>query len=125
MKSIILIGGLVVAMTASVVHAQNTNFLSKGPIAYMSKADDEIWRAAFDQALDETADGETVEWSNPDTGHGGTITVVDTHEDYGTTCRTLRLFTEAAGRSGGANYRLCKAADDSWQFAPLRRKKSS
>jgi surface antigen len=125
MKKSVFITGLLLAFVAPALCAQNTSFLSNGPIAYMTEADNEIWQAAFDQALSEKADGDTVEWSNPDTGHGGTITVVDTHEDYGTTCRTLRLHTEAAGRSGGADYRLCKAADDSWQFAPLRRKKSS
>jgi surface antigen len=125
MKISSVIGGLLVALMAPLLMAQNTSFLSKGPIAYLTEADDELLQAAFDEALDQKADGETVEWSNPDTGHGGSIKVLDTHEDYGTTCRTLRTATQAAGRSGGGDYRLCKAADDTWQFAPLRRKKSS
>ena len=87
----------------------------------MTDADKEILRQAFDDALDNHADGESVEWTNPDTGHGGTITLVDTHEDYGTTCRSIRTRSRAAGRSGGGNYRLCIAKDDTWQFAPNRR----
>jgi surface antigen len=105
--------------------AQNLDFLSRAPVAQMSEADQALFSAAFDAALDETPDGGVVEWRNPDTDAGGTITVLDTHEDYGTTCRTLRTATEAGGRKGAGNYRLCRAEDDTWQFAPLRRKKDS
>ena len=117
--------GILLSVIASAGLAQNFNFLGKGPIAYLNEADEALLRAAFDEALDEKADGDTVEWQNPDSGHGGTIKMLGTHEDYGTTCRILRTHTKAAGREGGGDYRLCKAEDDSWQFAPLRRTKGS
>lgn len=117
--------GFLLSVAASALPAQNFNFLSKGPVAYLNEADEALLRAAFDEALDAKADGEMIEWSNPDSGHSGTITMLDTHEDYGTTCRTLRTFTRAAGREGGGDYRLCRAEDATWQFAPLRRKQSS
>jgi surface antigen len=107
------------------VLAQNLDFLSRAPIAQMSEDDQALFRSTFDEALDTTPDGGVVEWRNPDTDAGGTITVLDTHEDYGTTCRTLRTVTEAGGRKGSGNYRLCRAEDNTWQFAPLRRKKAS
>lgn len=106
------------------VIAQNLDFLRRAPIAEMSEADQDIFRAAFDKALDETDDGGIIEWLNPDTDAGGTITVLDTHEDYGTVCRTLRAVTQAGGRDSAGNYRLCRAEDQTWQFAPLRRKKA-
>ncbi len=87
----------------------------------MDETDKAMLREAVGEALNNRADGDSVEWVNPDTEHGGTITLVDTHEDYGTTCRSIRTRTQAAGRSGGGNYRLCKAEDDTWQFAPNRR----
>ena len=49
------------------------------------------------------------------------IEIIDTHEDYGTTCRTVRTHVNASGREGGGVYRLCLADDDTWQFAPRRR----
>jgi surface antigen len=115
------LGFFVLALIMPIVSAQNINFLSRGPIGHMTDSDKEILREAFDDALDNKPDGESVEWTNPDTGHGGTIMLVDTHEDYGTTCRSIRTRSRAAGRSGGGNYRLCKAKDDTWQFAPNRR----
>jgi surface antigen len=116
-----LFGVSLLMLNVSVAVAQNINFLNRGPIAQMNDADKAILREAIADALNNRADGESVEWVNPDTESGGTITLVDTHEDYGTTCRSVRTRSRAAGRSGGGDYRLCKAKDDTWQFAPIRR----
>lgn len=102
--------------------AQNIEFLHRGPIAYMDEVDKQILTDTFNAALGNAEDGEKVQWSNPDSGSQGTIEVLDTHEDYGTTCRTVRTHSEAGGREGGGVYRLCLADDDTWQFAPRRRK---
>lgn len=109
------------ALTTPIALAQNINFLNRGPIAHMDDTDKAILREAVADALNNHADGQTVDWKNPGTGNGGTITLLDTHQDYGTTCRSLRTRSQAAGRSGGGNYRLCKAQDGTWQFAPNRR----
>lgn len=109
---------------AQLTLAQNIEFLHRGPIAYMDDVDKQILSDTLNAALNDTKDGETVKWSNPDSGNGGTIEVLDTHEDYGTACRTVRTFSQAAGREGGGVYRLCLADDDTWQFAPKRRPQS-
>jgi len=122
MKKIpIRFGILFLALAVPCLQAQNINFLSRGPVAHMDETDKAMLREAVGEALNNRADGDSVEWMNPDTENGGTITLLDTHEDYGTTCRSVRTRTQAEGRSGGGNYRLCKAADDTWQFAPNRR----
>ena len=120
-KRPILFGILLVALSVPIVQAQNINFLSRGPVAHMDEADKTILREAIGDALNNHADGESVEWINPETESGGTIMLVDTHEDYGTTCRSIRTRSRAAGRSGGGDFRLCKAEDDTWRFAPNRR----
>jgi surface antigen len=107
------------------VLAQNLEFLTRAPIAQMNEVDQDMLRTAFDEALNDTPDGGIVEWRNPETEANGTITVLDTHEDYGTTCRTLHTATEAGGRNGAGTYRLCRAEDQTWQFAPLRKKPDS
>ena len=122
MKKVPMLAGILLLMlTTPIAVAQNINFLNRGPIAHMDDTDKAILREAIADALNNRADGESVEWVNPDTESGGTITLVDTHEDYGTICRSVRTRSTAAGRSGGGNYRLCKAEDDTWQFAPIRR----
>lgn len=100
--------------------AQNIGFLSKGPIAYLDDDEKAMLTEALNQALENSADGETVTWDNPKSGNNGRIKVFDTHQDYGTTCRTIRTLTKAAGREGGGVYRLCRADDNTWRFAPRR-----
>ena len=102
--------------------AQNIEFLNRGPIAYMDEVDKQILTETFNAALNNAEDGESVGWKNPDSGSQGVIEVLDSHEDYGTTCRTVRTHSAAGGREGGGVYRLCRADDDTWQFAPRRRK---
>ena len=125
-KHCIAIGLLVAgSLLMAPAPAQNLGFLKNSPVAELTEDDEKLLQAAFNQALEKAADQETVTWENPDTGHNGSITILDTHEDFDTTCRTVRTATLAAGREGGGRYRLCKAEDGSWRFAPLRRAPSN
>jgi surface antigen len=114
---------ITVLLTSSAT-AQNIGFLSKGPIAYLSDDEKVMLSETLNQALENGSDGESVTWNNPKSGHNGRIELLDTHEDYGTTCRTIRTHTTAGGREGGGIYRLCLADDNTWRFAPRRRNKS-
>lgn len=118
------IAALILLSVLGATQAQNIGFLIRGPVADLSPEEQDMLREAFARALNEAADSETVEWENPESGHAGRIEVLDTHEDYGTTCRTVRTWTTAGGREGGGIYRLCKADDGSWRFAPARRSAS-
>jgi len=101
------------------VSAQNILFLRESPIGWMDELDQQILVAAVDDLLEQPDDTVT-DWSNPDTDAHGRLKVFDTHEDYGTTCRNMKMLNEAKGRREGAVVRLCKAEDGSWKFAPTR-----
>ena len=120
MKHRLIILTITILLTSAAT-AQNISFLSKGPIAYLDDDDKAMLFETLNQALDNSADGESVTWDNPESGHHGRIEILDTHEDYDTTCRTIRTHTTASGREGGGVYRLCRADDNSWRFAPRRR----
>ncbi len=102
---------------ATVAGAQNLNFLRESPIAWLDDDDEAILRATIDAVL-EAPDGTSTEWQNPATGANGRVKVLDTHEDFGTTCRRLQMRNEASGRRGGGTYRLCLSEDGRWRFAP-------
>ena len=97
--------------------AQNMSFLRKSPVAWMDEKDQAILRAAMDDVL-AAPDGTGKDWNNPETGSFGRVEVLDTHADMGTTCRNIRMRNEAGGRKGAGNYRLCRADDGTWRFAP-------
>ena len=83
----------------------------------MDEADQAVLTAAVD-ALLEQPDETVVDWANPDTTAQGRLKVFETHEDYGTVCRNIKMRIEAKGRKDGGIVRLCKAEDGAWKFAP-------
>jgi surface antigen len=97
--------------------AQNLNFLGKSPLAGMDKQDQAILRQTIDAVL-LAPDGTTTDWLNTVTGSRGRVQVIDELQDFGTTCRHIRMRNEARGRVDGGVYRLCLAKDGKWKFAP-------
>ncbi len=98
--------------------AQNTAFLRSAPVAFLNDEDVEILLSTLQAAMNEQPDGETVTWSNSNTGHSGVINITKTHPDYDTTCRQVEMANQAAGRTGRGTFRMCKADDGKWKFAP-------
>jgi len=99
--------------------AQNISFLRESPIGWMDEADQAVLTAAVDELLEQPDDTVT-DWSNADASAHGRLKVFGTHEDYGTTCRNIKMHIEAKGRKDGGVVRLCKAEDGKWKFAPSR-----
>jgi len=111
-----LISALLITGTTTAT-AQNTLFLRDSPIAFMDDQDEAILRETIDAML-AAPDGTATDWMNPATGSKGRVQVLDTGEDFDTTCRHIRILNETATRRGGGTYRLCLAKDGIWKFAP-------
>ena len=114
-KRLLISLALVICITAA--QAQNMVFMRKSPIAWMNDKDQAILKETIDAVL-AAPDGTSTDWLNPDTGSRGKVQVLDTREDYDTTCQHIRMSNQAKGRSGRGVYRLCLATDGSWKFAP-------
>ena len=110
--SLVLLTGCITA-----ANAQNLNFLRNSPIGWMDQQDQAILRQTIDAML-VAPDGAKTDWLNTSTGSRGGVQVIDEVQDFGTTCRHIRMRNEAGGRVGGGVYRLCLATDGSWKFAP-------
>jgi surface antigen len=117
----LLSAGLLLTLffVATQATAQNTMFLRDSPIAHLNEEDRKILRETIEQAL-ESDDGTVIEWANPETGSEGRVKVLDTHTDatLQTECRSVRARNQARGRQADGVYRLCKAEDGTWRFAP-------
>jgi len=107
----------VLASCMTAVNAQNLNFLGKSPLAWLDEQDQAILRETIDAVL-LAPDGTTTDWLNTATGNRGRVQVIDELQDFGTTCRHIRMRNEARGRVDGGVYRLCLATDGKWKFAP-------
>lgn len=61
--------------------------------------------------------GQTVSWSNPETGHGGTVTpVAEVRNTSGQRCRDYRGTITVDGKSEQASGFACQQADGTWKF---------
>ena len=108
---------LVLLLGTSAASAQNVMFLRESPVAWMDDTDEAILRETIEAVL-ASPNGTVTDWLNPKTGSKGRVQVTDTEEDFGTTCRRIRMRNEASGRKSGGNYRLCLSKDGQWRFAP-------
>jgi surface antigen len=99
------------------VHAAQWNWLRNAPANYLTEEDWEILERRLEQALESGDDGDEVDWSNPATGHQGTLTPLDRFDADGTVCRNTRVFNTAGGVSNTGTYRFCRQADGSWKIA--------
>lgn len=98
--------------------AAQWNWLRDAPANYLTEQDWDILRSTVDAALDKGEDGKEVAWSNPDTGHQGTVTPLDRAEERGVTCRSTRVFNSAGGVTNSGVYRFCREPDGTWKIAP-------
>lgn len=119
MRAQILVTAALVAFVASpTAHALNLTFLDQAPIRFFNETDIERMSNAADKALDETTDGEAVQWKNDKTGNSGTITPVRSYSRQGQDCRRLRIESQARLATRGSatsNVDLCKV-EGAWKI---------
>lgn len=107
----------VVAVLAAPLPATgfNLGFLHNAPASYFSERDWELLTAAVDRVLAGKQDGQPVSWENPESGHRGTVTAVNTTQDQGSTCRELKIYNQVEKASAQSYYRFCEQPDGSWK----------
>jgi surface antigen len=60
--------------------------------------------------------GETITWTNPDTGHSGSITPLrQDHNQSGNYCREYQQTITVGGRTETAHGTACLQSDGSWR----------
>lgn len=108
---------LLIGLTGNAM-AVNTRFLRSTPAARFNAEDFEKLQAAFRKAMDDGANGETVEWQNPATGSAGAITPHDRFERDGRSCRRTTVATSHRQRRSESGHVFCQSAEGQWQAQP-------
>ncbi len=98
------------------LHASNMRFLEFSPSAFFTEKDWELLRGAAKDLLDNHKDGESATWKNEESGHSGKLTVLDTYADFGTTCRRMRVFSDAIEVSATRLVNMCKNKKGVWKI---------
>lgn len=95
--------------------ASNLRWLDYSPSRYFTNQDWDIAKAAARNALDNTENGVTVEWENPESKNHGKLTPLNSSEKNGTTCRDLKIENFANTISASNVYEFCKRPDGTWK----------
>ncbi len=97
-------------------HGANMRFLEFSPSAFFTDKDWDLIRDAAQDLLDNQKDGTTVTWKNDESGFNGTLTVLSTYADFGTTCRRMKVFSDAIQVSATRIVNMCKNKEGLWKI---------
>ncbi len=107
----------IVLLTASLPAAAVWEWMRGAAITDFTDSDWVILKAEARRVLDEVADKVQVDWSNPETGNGGSMKPLATFDVDGQTCRQMAFKqVTAKGIEGQAVYHLCRQDDLTWKF---------
>src|SRR5262245_18979129 len=71
---------------------------------------------AAQRALETAPSGKTVAWTNPESGHSGTVTPIRTFESNGSFCREYDQTVTIGGRPENSFGTACRQPDGSWRI---------
>lgn len=75
-----------------------------------------LMQQASQQALETSKSGTATTWTNPDTGHSGTVTPVRTYQTQtGQYCREYQQTITVGGRTEEAYGTACRQPDGTWK----------
>lgn len=101
---------------ASAAHGSNMRFLEFSPSTYFNDKDWELLQSATRKLLDEGGKGQTVSWKNDENGHNGKLTLLGSFTKFGTTCRRLKVFSDAVEVSATRVVDMCKDKEGEWKI---------
>ena len=89
-------------------------------LCHLSTEDWELLRATGRDLLDNHKDGSSRSWRNDATNASGEISVLETIEQNGRSCRWVTISTSKNGNSSPATrYLLCVVEDGRWKFSSV------
>lgn len=113
---LVLTTGALLVLTTGSAQAQLLFGSRLGQAHYQGEDTKIIMRVGADM-LRNAPDGESRPWSNPQTGHSGTITVLRTYKRSQLTCRDAEVNSQLKERSVVYVLPVCQVADGSWKIA--------
>jgi surface antigen len=109
---------MAILLTASPPADAVWGWMSGTAMEQFTDGDWDILRSEVRDLIDEGADGDRVDWENPDTGNGGAVRVLNDFEHNGMRCRetAFRNYTKNEVLVGQFTGHLCEQEDGAWKF---------
>lgn len=103
-----IVGGVAGTLIGALIGREIGKSLSRSDRAAAERAQERAHAAPV---------GQTVSWTNPETGHNGTVTpVAESRNAGGQRCRDYRGTINVDGKSEQATGYACQQADGTWKF---------
>ena len=109
----ICVMSLILSMSAT---ASSLRWATETPMGKLTPADIELLKITARDVMNNPADDQELQWSNPETGHSGTIAVRKTGKVKGQTCRDTIVTIDAISIKGTSRYLLCAQKDGTWKI---------
>lgn len=111
------VGGGTGRLAATAVGTVAGLFLGSEIGKSLDRADRIYAQRTASTALENNPVGQTSSWSNPDSGHSGTVTPTRTvYASSGEPCRDYQTTVTIDGRTETATGRACRQADGTWRI---------
>ncbi|MGD1991172.1 MAG: RT0821/Lpp0805 family surface protein [Chromatiales bacterium] len=114
---------LLLLLTAGALQARTIaswSFLRGSVYTDLTTEDWELLRATGRDLLDNHKDGSSKSWRNDATNASGEISVLETVEQDGRSCRWVTISTSKNGNTSPATrYLLCVVEDGRWKFSTV------
>jgi surface antigen len=81
----------------------------------LDQRDKRMAAEAQQRALEAAPTGTPIAWTNPDSGHSGSVTPVRTYQSGGTYCREFQNEVTIDGKKENAYGTACRQPDGSWK----------
>lgn len=108
---------VLLVLSSSQGFASGVGWLGDAPIRYFSEKDAQLMKSGIQSALSNNDDGVKFEWMNPETGHKGSITPINSKKIQGLSCRDATIFNSAGGRTASSRFTFCQHEDGDWKLA--------
>lgn len=82
----------------------------------LDQRDKRLAAESAQRALETAPSGQPVAWTNPDTGHSGTVTPTRTYQSGGTYCREYQHTVTIDGKQERGYGTACRQPDGSWKI---------
>jgi surface antigen len=115
MRKILVV--IAMSMIASGAFAINASVFLDAPITRLSVEELETFTTFVDKTLDESPDGETVEWKASKTRFWSKLTPGKRFTEGGRKCRELTIESDSHDRYQRGRYQFCKNDAGAWKLA--------
>jgi surface antigen len=105
---------VLLSATGLTLASTEMRWLRDEPARHFTDRDWEILQQQTQEVLSSATDGETVEWTNPDSGAHGEMTPQSAAAYQGMPCRSMKMVNHAGNVSAESTFDYCQRPDGTW-----------